>query len=81
MERKSFEEGEKMLTEQLISKVIIYFTGIMVSIGLVLKMFLIIEIGIIPSLLIAVYWALKSITYSRTLKGGVFINNLTFNWV
>jgi hypothetical protein len=48
-----------MITEQLIIKAVVYFTGITVSLGLVLKSFLIIQVGILPSVLIAVWWAFK----------------------
>jgi len=48
-----------MITEQLITKAVVYFTGIIVSLGLVLKSFIIIQVGIIPSVLIAVHWAFK----------------------
>jgi len=48
-----------MVTEQFITKAVVHFTGIIVSLGLVLKSFIIIQVGILPSVIISIYWTLK----------------------
>ena len=57
-----------MINEQLIIKAVVYFTGIVVSLGLILNSFLIIQVGILPSAIISLWWAWK---WQKTMKLGI----------
>lgn len=62
-----------MISEQFMQKIVIFITSGIVSLGLVLKSFLLIQIGILPSITFVIYWALKQ---QKQMKLGIGTKSL-----
>jgi hypothetical protein len=54
-----------MLSESFIIKCAVYFTGIVVSIGIAIKSFFLINIGIVPICILCVCWTYNSLKSHR----------------